>query len=181
MFTRLFSGLLLAVFVIGCSPAKPTTPEFVEHTRPTPASPSAVERLKPVQDELILYAIDPFQRPMESDNDDKQFRGYLIVGKVAITEPAGRQEILKAIADGFTEGPQVPAACFWPRHGVHVVTNGKSIDYVICYECLGARIYTAEGTSGKTTAATHQAVLNAPLAAAGIKLAPSIEELQKSN
>ena len=64
------------------------------------------------------------------------FRGYAILGKVEITDPAARQEIVKAVLDGISESDGTVASCFWPRHGVQVLTNGKAVDYVICYECL---------------------------------------------
>lgn len=176
MFKRLI-GLSLIAFV-GCTQSKPPVGEQqpVQESKPVVAQPA-------VQDELILYAIDGLvnEPPGGTVTDDKYFRGYVILGKVEITDAAVRHNIVKAIEDGFKESDGSVAACFWPRHGVQIVSKGKLVDYVICYECLHAHIFTDDGTSYKPTAAAHQAVLTAPLTAAGIKLTPSIEELRKQS
>lgn len=161
MLGRIFSGLLLVALATGCGQSKPASV-----SQPTSAP-----------DELVLYAIDGLVNPPEGFvSDEKHFRGYTILGKVDVTDLNARQNIVKAIEDGINESDGVVAACFWPRHGVHVVTNGKAVDYVICYECLQMYIFRDDERTFKSTTPTHQAVLTAPLTAAGIKLAPSIEE-----
>ena len=162
---RVFPFLLVAG-VIGCGRSTPVT-----------SAPAL-----PIPDELTLYAIDGLvNEPTSFVSDATHFRGYAILGKVEITNPNARQEIMKAVEDGMRESDGTVASCFWPRHGVHVVTNGKAIDYVICYECLQAYIFAEDGDTSKPTTATHQGVLTAPLTAAGIKLAPSLKEKLNSN
>jgi hypothetical protein len=161
MFGRLLSGLFLVILVTGCGLSKSASVAL------PPSTP----------EELVLYAIDGLvNEPENFESDDKHFRGYVILGKVEIADSAARQDIVKAIETGFKESDDTVASCFWPRHGVRVVTKGNAVDYVICYECLQAYIFTGDERTFKPTAPTHQAVLTAPLTAAGIKLAPSIEE-----
>lgn len=152
-------AVILATMVVGCGQSSP---------------PAAAP---PTPDELTLYAIDGLvNEPTAFVTDGKHFRGYEVLGKIEVSDLSTRQKIVKAIEDGIAESDGTVASCFWPRHGVHVVTNGRAVDYVICYECLQAYIFSDEGNTGKPTTSTHQAVLTEPLAAAGIKLAPSIEE-----
>lgn len=154
-----FPGLLLVAVIAGCGQSPPPAP-----------------------DQLTLYAIDGLVNEPESFvSDATRFRGYVILGKIEITDPAARQEIVKAVVDGISESDGTVASCFWPRHGVHVVTNGKAVDYVICYECLQVYLFSEDGDTGKPTTAKHQAVLTDRLTAAGIKLAPSIEDKIKES
>jgi hypothetical protein len=163
---NLVPAFLLVALVAGCGRSGSTTA-----TIPTP-------------DELTLYAIDGVvdEPPGGSVSDAKYFRGYEIMGKVEITDPKSREEIMAAVQAGITEGKSTsPASCFWPRHGVHVVIDGKAVDYVICYECHQAYIYSGADKAWELTTSTHQALLTDRLTAAGIKLAPSIEEKFKAN
>ena len=160
---KLFPEFLLAfplvALVAGCGRSGSTTA-----TIPTP-------------DELTLYAIDGVVNPPTSfASDAKHFRGYEILGKVEITDPQSRREIMTAVLAGISESDGTVASCFWPRHGVRVVTDGKAVDYVICYECLQAYIFSEGGQTWERTASAHQAILTDRLTAAGIKLAPSVEE-----
>jgi len=88
---------------------------------------------------------------------------------------------MQAIEDGMYEGDGSVASCFWPRHGVRVVTSGKAVDYVICYECLGMGVFSDEGQTGQSISRSHQKVLTDPLTAAGIKLAPSMKEKKEAS
>jgi hypothetical protein len=132
----------------------------------------------PTPDELTLYAIDGLVNPpTEFVTDDQHFRGYKILGKTEINDPAARGHVVKAISDGINESDGTVASCFWPRHGVHTVKDGKAVDYVICYECLQVYVFPdGEDDRMHPTTEKHQAVLTDRLTAAGIKLAPSIEE-----
>lgn len=166
MFARFIMVLILAAAGCGGSTSTATTSTIV-----TP-------------DELTLYAIDGLvNEPAEFVTDDKHFRGYLVLGKVEITEPKARLEIMRAINDGISESDGTVASCFWPRHGVHVETEGKTIDFVICYECLQVYVFSGrERPDMQPTSEKHQAMLTDRLTAAGIKLAPSVEEkLSSSN
>ena len=162
MLGRFFSTFLVAAVVAGCG-----------------RSGSIVTNAAlPTPDELTIYAIDGLvNEPTEFVTDDQLFRGYKVLGKTEISDPAARQQIVKAISDGISESDGTVASCFWPRHGVHVVTDGKAVDYVICYECLQVYVFSpGAGRHMQPTTDKHQAVLTDRLTAAGIQLAPSIEE-----
>ena len=164
---KLSSALLLGALIAGCGRSSST---LTTATIPAP-------------DELTLYAIDGLVNEPESFvTDAKHFRGYEVLGKLEITDPESRREIMAAVLAGIGESDGTVASCFWPRHGVHVVTDGKAVDYVICYECLQAYVFSEAGNTGEATTNTHQAVLSDRLTAAGIKLAPGMKEkIRESN
>ena len=163
MSDRFFPAIITVLAVAGCGQTSSTA---TNATMPTP-------------DELTLYAIDGLvNEPTSFVTDAQHFRGYRILGKIEIADRTARAEIMKAIRDGISESDGTVAACFWPRHGVHAVTQGKAVDYVICYECLQVYVFAPGGGGHRMerTADKHQTVLTDRLTAAGIKLAPSIEE-----
>ncbi len=95
-----------------------------------------------------------------------------MLGKVELTKPEERRELLVALEKGLVDKEARQAKCFWPRHGVRTITGGKMTYYIICFQCSTARM-ESEGKS-KTTAIGHepQAVFNRLLKAADIPLAP---------
>lgn len=34
-----------------------------------------------------------------------------------------------------------PVDCFNPRHGIHVIRDGETIDFLICFECYSLEMY----------------------------------------
>lgn len=72
--------------------------------------------------------------------DPKAFHGYKILGKIAIKEAAVRKQLLEALDKGMREKVQ-PARCFIPRHGIHAVQDGKTVDLVICFECHQIHVF----------------------------------------
>ena len=40
------------------------------------------------------------------------------------------------------------AACFNPRHGLRVTRNGKTIDFVICFECFQVKVFGGDKDEG---------------------------------
>jgi hypothetical protein len=64
------------------------------------------------------------------------------------------------------------AACFNPRHGIRASREGKTIDLVICFECLQVYVYAEEGRQGSfLTTSSPQPVFDQVLREAGVPLA----------
>src|SRR5688572_10277234 len=95
---KLFPALLSVAIFAGCGQSRPVT------VAPAQSAP----------DQLTLYAIDGLVNEPESfESDATHFRGYEILGKVEITDPAEQQKIMQAIEDGINESDGTVAACFW--------------------------------------------------------------------
>ena len=97
-----------------------------------------------VPDTLILYSLEFHERwQWEGEgipNTDEMFRGIPVLGKVEITDPVKRKEIIDALNVSKAQGRSV-AKCFYPRHGVRVVEGGREVDHLICFECHYLQIY----------------------------------------
>lgn len=94
-------------------------------------------------EQLTLYSVDGRDfEPGQEPKVDEKFHGYPVLGKVEITETAKRREIAEALKDGMALSDGKMAKCFWPRHAIRTVTRGRTIDYVICFECYQVKITT---------------------------------------
>jgi hypothetical protein len=103
---------------------------------------------------------------------------HQILGKVEVTDPERRREVVRAVRGDIRAGFTVTQAkCFNPRHVLRVVKGGRKIDVVICFECNNYELYDGEQlvTTGGTPAIAGSAepLLNKILTDAGVPLAPS--------
>ena len=95
-------------------------------------------------DKVTLYSLEfheewSWNGIPEADENEK-FHDIPVLGKVEITDPEKQREIIAALNMAKAQGTNV-AKCFYPRHGVRVVENGREVDHLICFECHWLRIY----------------------------------------
>ena len=88
-----------------------------------------------------LLSLDPYKNK-DLIND---FHGYQVLGKVALNMET-RNKLIQELLKGM-DGAKSVADCFNPRHGIRANHKGKTIDLVICFECL--QIYLYKGFSSK--------------------------------
>ncbi len=93
-------------------------------------------------DTFEIYALNPNSR-VEGEGS---FQGFQVVGSAKVTDPAAQQRILDIIESGMGKWA-TQAKCFNPRHGVHAVHAGRTVDITICYECSNIEI--TEGSASK--------------------------------
>lgn len=86
-------------------------------------------------EQLELLSLDPFPNKEAKGG----FRGYNILGKTTVKNDSKKE--LLAIFFKALEGEHFSADCFNPRHGIHAVYKGKSVDIVVCFECSSCKIY----------------------------------------
>nr|UXE44403.1 hypothetical protein Hi04_10k_c2220_00037 [uncultured bacterium] len=167
---RLHLALALVSSAIGCGGAANTQAK-AKKARPAPGV------VLPVPDKLTLYSIDGTLEDREAPYHTKPkevFHGDPVLGKVEITDPAKRAEIIGAFGAAL-QNDQNWGECFWPRHALRAVTDGKTTDYVICYECGRVEISGSSGQSTKPTDRASRAVLNKYLKEAGVPLVKGAE------
>jgi hypothetical protein len=124
-------------------------------------------------DSFVLLALDgdiPFrERGIEREN---AFHGWPILGETEVSDPAVRQALLNALANGVRENVKgMAASCFNPRHGIKAVANGQKLDVVICFECLQANVYADDKRiQGFLSMSSPQKTFDEVLRKSGVKL-----------
>lgn len=103
----------------------------------------------PAEAQAILEKASPYEllslEPSGSDDDEdkkvEKFHGWRVLGKTAIKEADARKMVLTALVKGMAENDGSAAKCFNPRHGLRAVHDKKTVDLVICFECLQVEVY----------------------------------------
>ena len=129
--------------------------------------PADAETVLDKAEELELYSLDP----TECDKKPKDgFHGWKVLGKTTLKKKEDRQKVLKAIRKGIADSDGSVAGCFNPRHGLKGKAGGKTVELVICYECLSLEVYVDGKRSSVLTARSPQPELDKVLRGAGVKL-----------
>ena len=128
-------------------------------------------------DKLTLYSIDGRYYPMlPKDYSGESLYNCPVLGKVDIASLEARKELIAVLNDGIAKSDGEMASCFNPRHAIRAIVNGRTIDYLICFECL--QVMIDAGGSRKIVPITRDAqeVFNRYLKDAGIALSPAATE-----
>jgi hypothetical protein len=137
--------------------------------------PEAAEAIlnKAVQEDKGVFeviSLDP--GALEKKEGENRFNGWKELGRVAVKEPAARKALLEAVAKGIKENNGEAAKCFNPRHGVHASFDGKTVDLVICFECLQIAVSGDGGKGHVLTTRSPEAAFDKVLKDANVPLAP---------
>jgi hypothetical protein len=128
-------------------------------------------------DQLTLYSIDGRDEDRRLKDlevkSSETFHGYPVLGKVEVTDPDRRKQLIAALKDAHARRPTDGAKCFWPRHGIRAIEKGQTIEYVVCFECSRFE----EFMGGKKLRhdllnSDVQPTFDKPLTEAGIPIAP---------
>jgi len=126
---------------------------------------SVLDRAESVE----LLSLDPGDADPGAD-DKALFHGYRILGRTPLKEDT-RRTVLSALDKGIQESDGKVARCFNPRHGIRATREGKTVDLVICFECLSMRAYfEGRQTAGALTTRSPQPTFDRTLRAAGVPL-----------
>jgi hypothetical protein len=90
------------------------------------------------QFELLSIGHGPFPK-----NPPEDFHGWPVIGKTTIKDPNTRNRLIAALEKGVEENKGDSMKCFNPRHGIRVARDGKTADFVICFECYQVMVYVA--------------------------------------
>lgn len=91
--------------------------------------------------EFELISLDPV-RPREKPKD--AFHGWKVLGKTTVKDAETRRSLIAAFAKGVEENKGIVAACFNPRHGIRASHDGKTVDFVICFECFSVQAFMGD-------------------------------------
>ncbi len=99
------------------------------------------EKAKAILDQassIELYSLDPIESE-KSPPKDGGLHGWKVLGKTT-AEGNLKQEMLTAVTTAIGQ-KATGARCFWPRHAIRAVHEGKTVDLVICYECSWVYVF----------------------------------------
>jgi hypothetical protein len=122
---------------------------------------------------MTLYSLDGLHEVGDWEKKPKGelFHSFPVLGKTDIASAADRSAILAAVKKGIAKSDGRENKCFWPRHGLTLVQNGRHIEFVICFECAQLDEYTDGQRVHKPTADAASGLLNRHLEHAHVPLA----------
>ena len=124
---------------------------------------AALEKLGEAPSKFVLYSLEPIKFHSQSVRAAKLFHHFDILGHTEITDRSEQRALLRALAGGVREKKDhIVAMCFNPRHALHIEQSGRSIDLVICFECLQVQAYGFP-QEGFLTSASPQATFDTSL------------------
>jgi hypothetical protein len=119
-----------------------------------------------------LISLDPSPK----ERDPKGFHGWKVLGRTTLQNKATREKALAAIKKGVADSDGTVAGCFIPRHGIRAVNGKKTIDLVICFQCLSMQIWVdGERKGSALTTKSPQPTLDKVLRAAKVPLPKAAE------
>jgi hypothetical protein len=80
----------------------------------------------------------------ERDTSKDGFHGWKVVGTSVINDRDVRRKLIVAFEKGVAESKGGPAFCFDPHHGIRVTREGKTVDFVLCFDCFQVRAYVGD-------------------------------------
>ncbi|MDI1444101.1 hypothetical protein [Polyangium sp. 6x1] len=116
-------------------------------------------------DSFQVLALEP-DHGGEPPQGAETFHGYQVLAKGDVADPKTRERIVDIVNAGVRKGGTL-AKCFNPRHGVHAVRGGRSVDLVICYECSALEV-VEDGQTKTLPTGDVQADLDETFRAAGV-------------
>ena len=93
-------------------------------------------------DSIELISLSP-SRLKEEPKD--AFHGWKMLGKTTVNKAEDRKALVEAFVKGVAENKGMAARCFNPRHGIRAKHDGKTADFVICFECYQVHAYLDDG------------------------------------
>jgi hypothetical protein len=116
---------------------------------------------------IELLSLDPTRRQEKSKDD---FHGWKVLGKTILKKEDDRKTAWTAIEKGIKDNDGSAAACFNPRHGIRATHDGKTVELVICFECLTLHVYVDGKQSSALTTRSPQKALDKILTDAEVPL-----------
>ena len=89
--------------------------------------------------EFELFSLDPF--PEKRANRKRNFRRWSILGSTIIKDQETRERLIAEFKTAVADHRGGADKCFNPRHGIKVVHEGSTHEFVVCFECFQVRWY----------------------------------------
>jgi hypothetical protein len=92
-------------------------------------------------EQFELLSLSP-ERLQEKPKD--AFHDWKVLGKTTVKSAETRDQLVTAFKKGVAANKGIVAACFNPRHGIRVTADGKTTDFVICFECFQVQVFVGD-------------------------------------
>lgn len=89
-----------------------------------------------------LISVHPM--PLRDEGSDRVFRRHPVLGRATADEGVAA-EVRALLYRGINASDGTVAACFNPRHAFRAKRGDRTVDVLICYECLTIEIWPAQG------------------------------------
>jgi hypothetical protein len=119
-------------------------------------------------DEIELYSLNPDEKAKKAAGG---LQGWEVLGKTTLKGDE-KKDIVKELQRGIANSEGMAAACFNPRHGIKASHDGKTVELVICYECLSMKGWTDGTPFSVLTARGPEERFNEVLKEKGVELPP---------
>ena len=139
--------------------------------RATQALSKEVEAALDSASSVTLYSLEPWTDP---DLKVTRFHGYRVLGKTRLDSEAKMQAIaaIQTAISSFVD-PGYVAACFDPRHALHITNAGHSYDILVCYQCMDVQVFRDQQSIAWLGAVGSPDTLNALLSKARVPISKS--------
>jgi hypothetical protein len=124
--------LLGAILTLGDTPppSSKTLKEFME------AEAAKITALPIAKAQFFLYSLNPGEsRRRDDSNAGEAFHHHIVLGKAQITNAEDKNALMSALAKGIRESDPERMMCFNPRHGIRLIIDSSTNDFLICFEC----------------------------------------------
>jgi hypothetical protein len=116
-----------------------------------------------------LYSLDPAGGMLKKGEESGGFHGWKVLGKTEIKDAGTLKKVRTAIDKGIAEG-EGAAGCFIPRHGIRATMKDRTVDLVICFECVSMMVFVKDKTHAVWTSDSPQPTLDKILRDANVPL-----------
>src|SRR5438270_721857 len=158
---------VVAEFLKGVKAGKPDQLVPLAYLLMPNAVPAAAAEALAKPESVELLSLDP-KLLTEKPKDD--FHGWKVLGRTTVKDDATRKKLAADLATAAESSEGLAAACFNPRHGLRVTRNGKTVDFVICFECWQVKVYEGDKADGFLITDTPQPAFDKVLRDAGVTL-----------
>jgi len=91
--------------------------------------------------------------PDGGETSPDAFHEFKVLGRTTVKDEV-RRAVAAAVLKGVADSNGNVGRCFEPRHGLHVVYDGRVYDFVICFHCLQIRVFVGKGLLDTTPTTT---------------------------
>jgi hypothetical protein len=136
--------------------------------------PPTVTQVLRRAESVEVYSIDP---ELEYGKSATSFHGWKYLGKTTVDGKWLRRRITRSVLTANWEC-HGGFKCLDPRHGIRVVSGGKTVDLLICFWCSQVEVFGPEQPEGFFPINSRpSALLNRLLSKAGIpQVFPKLED-----